>query len=105
MKKGFTVASNPYDSLHKVVASFNDPLLNAAKRDEAEARLLEARANLLKAEADSKKAERFIENKKENFNLKRFEIEARMEIEKKNAEAHAQMAMAFMEMAKNLKST
>ena len=87
------------------MASFHDPLLNAAKRDESEARLLEARANLLKAEADSKKAEHFIVNEKENFNLKRFEIEARMEIEKKNAEAHAQMAMAFMEMAKNLKST
>ena len=103
MKKGFTVAANPYESLQKVVESFNDPAVS-------EARLLDARANLLKAEAEAKKIAQSIETEKENLQLKRFEIEnaaelakARMEIEKRNSESNAQLAMAFLELAKSKK--
>ena len=103
MKKGFTVAANPYESLQKVVESFNDPAVS-------EARLLDARANLLKAEAEAKKIAQSIETEKENLQLMGFEIEnaaelakARMEIEKRNSESNAQLAMAFLELAKSKK--
>ena len=68
LKKGFTVATNPYDNLQKVVSSFNDPVASEAK-------LLEARANLIKAETDAKRVQYSAENEKENLALKKIEIE------------------------------
>ena len=60
MKKGFTVAANPYESLQKVVECFNDPAVS-------EARLLDARANLLKAEAEAKKLPRALKLRKKTY--------------------------------------
>lgn len=107
LKKGFTIATNPYDNLQRVVSSLNDPIASAARKDEAEAKLLEAKANLIKAEAEAKRLQQIAENEKENIALKRFEVESaaelaktRMEMDKKNSEAQAQMMQAILEIAK-----
>ena len=100
LKKGFTVATNPYDYLQKVVSSLNDPIASEAK-------LLEARANLIKAETEAKRVQYIAENEKENIAIKRKEVKnaaelamARLEIEKKAADAQSQMMLAILEIAK-----
>ena len=100
LKKGFTVATNPYDNLQKAVSSLSDPVASEAK-------LLEARANLIKAEIEAKRIQQIADNEMENLLLKRIELEnaaelakARLEIERKVSEAQSQMMLAILEIAK-----